>query len=55
LNLSAIIDASVQKVWGILSALDFAWWGLVQSTTLVTGTSPRELDSTIKIQFKDGD
>ncbi len=37
-----------------MSKLDFSWWSLVESATLVTGASLKELDATIRLQFKDG-
>ena len=51
---SGLIQSPIQKVWAVLSTLDFTWWKLVESSALVTGTSPKELDSTIKLSFKDG-
>jgi len=42
------------KAWEVLSKLDFKWWSLVADSKLVTGTSNKELDSTIKLDFKDG-
>ena len=51
----AIIPSSLPKVWAVVSKLDFAWWNLVASSSLVNGTkSFHELDGNIKINFKDG-
>lgn len=41
-------------MWDVISRLDFSWWGLVTNTELVDGLSPKALDATIRINFKDG-
>lgn len=51
---SAVIPASLDLVWDIVSKVDFSWWGLVESTALVDGLSARTLDATVSIAFKDG-
>lgn len=50
----AIVSGGIDKVWGIISRLDFAWWDLVDHTIVVDGLCRRCLDSTIRIHFKDG-
>lgn len=49
-----MIPGALDFVWEVVSQLDFSWWGLVESTELVDGLSPKCLDSTIRINFKDG-
>ena len=36
---SCVISSPIDTVWAVISALDFAWWGLVRSAVLTHGTS----------------
>ena len=49
-----VIEVPYNQAWEVLSKLDFKWWNLVANSSLVTGTSNKELDATIKLEFKDG-
>jgi hypothetical protein len=53
LRILGVIYSPIQNVWSILSTLNFSWWSLVSSATLVHGSSLKELDATIRIDFKD--
>ena len=52
--IAGVIGAPIQSVWNVLSTLDFSWWSLVDRSELVAGASPRELDASIRIIFRDG-
>jgi hypothetical protein len=50
---SCVVSARLADVWLRISALDFSWWSLVDSTSLIHGSS-WTVGAVISLKFKDG-
>lgn len=51
---ATFVPEKIDSLWRVISALDFRWWSLVKSSSLLHGASYRELDATIHVEFHDG-
>jgi len=51
---SAVVAAPVETVWGLMKAMTFSWWGLVESCVLASGETPNTLGATFTLTFTDG-
>ena len=51
---TAIVPGDLDLVWDIISQREFSWWTIVDNCILVDGLSFLTLDSSLRINFKDG-